>query len=308
MRINATTNLVYLPYLLKTGGIHKRQFFQKLYDKGIENITNEELILLTLVAYSNVCEENQSLDQLYITISSNQHKLIQHIYYNLRVAFIPKHYAGVLDYFLEMIFDSIKERNQRIKLRKVELKRKLASLGIYERISQLFQPNNKVSQDLFELVCNRLSSNYYKNSYTDSKYTLADAMSAPHIPAVNTLPAVPVIPAVPTDTSTTIKQQKIQIPVNATPSTISRTINESLISMMKPVAKQVQEPLPVPVPVPEKKEHTDYDWYNSPCLEEQKTEEQQKTEDEKIEDEPQITVTTTTTVVETPKKKKNGKK
>ena len=295
MRINATTNLVYLPYLLKTGGIHKRQFFQKLYDKGIENITNEELILLTLVAYSNVCEENQSLDQLYITISRNQHKLIQHIYYNLRVAFIPKHYAGVLDYFLEMIFDSIKERNQRIKLRKVELKRKLASLGIYERISQLFQPNNKVSQDLFELVCNRLSSNYYKNSYTDSKYTLADAMSAPHIPAV------PVIPAVPTDTSTTIKQQKIQIPVNATPSTISRTINESLISMMKPVAKPVQEP--VPEPVPEKKEHTDYDWYNSPCLDEH-----QKTEDEKIEDEPQITVTTTTTVVETPKKKKNGKK
>ena len=295
MRINATTNLVYLPYLLKTGGIHKRQFFQKLYDKGIENITNEELILLTLVAYSNVCEENQSLDQLYITISRNQHKLIQHIYYNLRVAFIPKHYAGVLDYFLEMIFDSIKERNQRIKLRKVELKRKLASLGIYERISQLFQPNNKVSQDLFELVCNRLSSNYYKNSYTDSKYTLADAMSAPHIPAV------PVIPAVPTDTSTTIKQQKIQIPVNATPSTISRTINESLISMMKPVAKPAQEPLPEPVP--EKKEHTDYDWYNSPCLDEQ-----QKTEDEKIEDEPQITVTTTTSVVETPKKKKNGKK
>lgn len=291
MRINATTNLVYLPFLLKTGGIHKRQFFQKLYDKGIENITNEELILLTLVAYSNVCEENQSLDQLYITISRNQHKLIQHIYYNLRVAFIPKHYAGALDYFLEMIFDSIKERNQRIKLRKVELKRKLASLGIYERISQLFQPNNKVSQDLFELVCNRLSSNYYKNSYTDSKYTLADAMSAPHIPAV---PEVPVIPAVPT-----IKQQKIQIPVNATPSTISRTINESLISMMKPVMKPVQEP----VLEQEKKEHADYNWYNSPCLDEQ-----QKTEEEKIEDESQITVTTTTTVVETPKKKKNGKK
>jgi len=315
MRINATTNLVYLPYLLKTGGIHKRTFFQKLYDKGIENITNEELILLTLVVYATVCEENQTLDQLYISISRNQHKIIQHIYYNLRCAYIPKHYAGALDYFLEMIFDSVKERNASIKIRKVELKRKLASIGIYENIAKLFHPTNKVSQDLFELICNRLSSNYYMDVYKNG-YTLADAMAAPHLKSVldTAIPAVPmkkeeVFEPDSTPTTKTVITN-VKIPVDATPSTISRTLNGKLLSMMKTPSfmKNASETAEAETKEIQKEEENikkditeESEWYSLP-------------QPDSVKEDNTITVTTTTTVVETnvsgskKKKDKGGKK
>ncbi len=316
MRINATTNLVYLPYLLKTGGINKRSFFQKLYDKGIENITNEELILLTLVVYATVCEENQTLDQLYNSISRNQHKIIQHIYYNLRCAYIPKHYAGALDYFLEMIFDSIKERNANITLRKIELKRKLASIGIYEKIAKLFHPTNKVSQDLFEIICNRLSSNYYMDFYK-SEYTMADAMSAPHLkPGI---PVIPALPAIQTKKEDIFEPDRptekkiitnVKIPANSTPSSISRTINGKILSMMKTPSfmKNASETAEAEVKEIQKEEEAiqkeineDSEWYTlSP-----------QQESEQVKEDNTITITT---VVETnvsgskKKKEKHGKK
>ncbi len=157
-------SLVSLPRIMQLGCLSRKLYLRHLYHSvGIENMTDEDLLLCVIMAYAGAVQNNEILYETLHNIRYHSAKLVSHIYYNFRMAVVPKHAYGALDHFLEAIFSSIKQTNEIIHTRKIEIKRKLLAIDIYERTFQLLK-DTEINRQLFLRVINKIADKSYTHA------------------------------------------------------------------------------------------------------------------------------------------------